>query len=351
VIRVIREKGILRDLPGRTETDLYLWILEHRDELEDELDWPIRPEAAATDLAEHFSPRLQRIINRLGKKILDAVQPDELKDGPPSAQWRKEQVAARWADRLFADILVPVSGEEVGWQALEQAAQVARREEGRLLGLHVVASDSQKESAQAQAVGTEFNWRCKAAGVPGKLVIEAGVIAYKICERARWIDLIVVNLAHPPAPQPIARLKSGFRTLIRRCPRPVLAVPGAWSHLDRALLAYDGSPKAEEALFIATYLSARWSIPLVVVTVVEAGHTTSNTLSRAQSYLEAHEMQATFVKESGPVAEAILKTAQEHQSDLLIMGGYASSPVLEVVLGSTVDQVLRASQQPILICR
>jgi len=128
-------------------------------------------------------------------------------------------------------------------------------------------------------------------------------------------------------------------------------VPRASSHLDHALLAYDGSPKADEALFVATYLSCRWNITLVVVTVIETGRTTSETLARAQGYLKMHEVQAIFVKESGPVAEAILKTAEEHESDLIIMGGYGLSPVLEVVLGSTVDQVLRTSRQPMFICR
>jgi nucleotide-binding universal stress UspA family protein len=33
------------------------------------------------------------------------------------------------------------------------------------------------------------------------------------------------------------------------------------------------------------------------------------------------------------------------------MGGYGHSPVMEVVLGSAVDQVLRESRQPTLICR
>jgi nucleotide-binding universal stress UspA family protein len=130
-----------------------------------------------------------------------------------------------------------------------------------------------------------------------------------------------------------------------------MAVPRASSHLDRALLAYDGSPKANEALFVATYLSCRWSVPLIVVTVIETGRTTSETLARAQRYLETHGVEATFVKESGPVAEAVLKTAEEHESDLIIMGGYGLSPVLEVVLGSAVDRVLRTSRQPMLICR
>ncbi len=47
----------------------------------------------------------------------------------------------------------------------------------------------------------------------------------------------------------------------------------------------------------------------------------------------------------------ILKTAAEQESNLIIMGGYGHSPVLEVALGSALDQVLRASQKPTLICR
>ena len=57
------------------------------------------------------------------------------------------------------------------------------------------------------------------------------------------------------------------------------------------------------------------------------------------------------MQESGPVAEAILKTALAHENDLIIMGSYGFSPVLEVALGSTVDQVLRRSRQPVLVCR
>jgi nucleotide-binding universal stress UspA family protein len=351
VVQVIRERGILRDFPGRTEADLYLWVSEHRAALEQELGWEIEPEAAAADLAAQFSPRPQRVVARVGGKILDAVTPDGLKAGPPPGQWREEELEACEYDRLFADILVPVSGEEIGWNALEQALMVARREGARLYGLCIVPAEAQRNSAEALAVQAEFNRRCQEADIPGELAVVVGGTARKICERARWTDLVVVNLAHPPAPQPIARLSSGFRTLVRRCARPVLAVPRASPHLDRVLLAYDGSPKADEALFIATYLLCRWGITLVVVTVIETGRTTSETLARAQRYLETHGGRATFVKEDGAVAEAILKTAEEHESDLIIMGGYGLGPVLEVVLGSAVDQVLRTSRQPMLICQ
>jgi nucleotide-binding universal stress UspA family protein len=352
VVQVIQEQGILRDFPERTETDLYLWVSEHRAALEERLGWEeIKPEAAATDLVTQSSPRPQRIMTRVSERILDRVTPDGLEDGPSPGMWRREHMIKPENGHLFADILVPLSGAEAGWHALEQALDIAQREEGRLRGLHVVQAEDQIDSGEAQAVQAEFNRRCEAAGVPGQLAIEAGGIARIICERTRWTDLIVVNLTYPPPSQPVAKLGSGFRTLIRRCTSPVLAVPGAPSPLDSVLLAYDGSPKADEALFLATYLADRWGAMLSVVTVAEQGHVPTNTALRAQRYLESYEIQGTPLERSGPVGEQILEAAEEQGSNLIIMGGYGHSPVLEVVLGSAVDQVLRGSRYPTLICR
>jgi nucleotide-binding universal stress UspA family protein len=351
VLRVMRERNLLRRFPERTEADLYVWVARHRAELAQALEWDVGTRAAVADLAAQAGPGPEGVVARAGAKLLRAVTPDELKSGPEPGEWRTEHRATRRDERLFTDILVPVSGEEAGWQALEQALEVARREGARLQGLHVVPSETHKDDEMAQAVQAEFARRCEAAGMPGKLVLAAGKVPHHICERSRWVDLVILNLAHPPLAQPFARLGSGFRTVIRRCSRPVMAVPGKRSPLNHALLAYDGSPKAQEALFIATYLGGKWGIPLTVVTVTENSRITSETLARAQAYLETHQVPATFVEESGPAAEAILRTAEARQSDLILMGGYGHSPMVEVVLGSAVDEVLRTARQPVLFCR
>jgi nucleotide-binding universal stress UspA family protein len=57
------------------------------------------------------------------------------------------------------------------------------------------------------------------------------------------------------------------------------------------------------------------------------------------------------VRGSGPVAEGILKVANEHDSGLILMGGYGRQPVVDAVVGSTVDRILRQSARPTLICR
>jgi nucleotide-binding universal stress UspA family protein len=131
----------------------------------------------------------------------------------------------------------------------------------------------------------------------------------------------------------------------------VLAVPGAISALHHPLLAYDGSAKAQEGLFVATYLAGRWRLPLTVVTVLEGGRVNGDTEAQAREYLASRKVAATFVQEEGPVAEAILRAAGSQDNDLIITGGYGRSPLLEVALGSAVDHLLRTSRRPLLICQ
>jgi nucleotide-binding universal stress UspA family protein len=360
VVDTIREQGVLQRFPGRTEADLYLWLSRHRAELEDSLGWEIEPEAAAADLVDRHGPGAQQRMQRLTGRLLDALTPDQIEGGPAPGAWRRERFAIRRDDCMFADILVPVSGDPGGWPAVAQAVEIACRESARLLGLHVVPPGVGPESERVRAVRAEFTRQCEALGVGGKLAVETGRVARAICDRGRWADLVVAGLAHPPQPQPVARLSSGFSTLIRRCPTPLLAVPGAFSPLDRPLLAYDGSPKAKEALYIAAYLAARGQDagtagPLVILTVAGGGRVTADTLAEAKDYVESRGVRVTPLLEhaggTGSVAETILSTAEAHDSDLILMGGYGYSPVVEVVLGSAVDEVLRASRQPVLICR
>lgn len=354
IVQVLRERGILQEFPGRTETDLYLWIGEHRAALAEELGWEVEPELIAAGLAAEMNGRawLPEVVSRVGERLLGAVLPVELNAGPPPGEWRRNRLEVRRDDRLFLEILVPVSGEAVGWNAAEQAIVVAQREGGRLRGLHVVPSAEQATSEAALAVRDEFNGRCQAAGVTGELFIEVGTVTEVICGRAQWTDLVVVNLAHPPGAQPLARLGSGFRRLVNRCARPILAVPGATTGLERPLLAYDGGAKAHEGLYIATYLGGRWRTPLVVVTVSKGDGTAAKALAEAQAYLEEHGVgNVSYLRPEPPVAEAILETAEGEGCDWLIIGGYGTAPFFEVVKGSVVDQVLRESRRPVLICR
>lgn len=351
VVEVIRRSGVLRDFPGRTEADLYLWVSEHKAALERSLGLPLQTDSALADLAERFSPAPGRRAARLGARLLDAVIPDELETGPPPGAWRRQKAHERREEVLFEAITVALGAEVPGQIALEQALVIARREGARLLGVHVARGEGASSEEQTEALRDHFLERCAREGVQAAFQLEHGRVARRLCESARWSDLIVANLAHPPGSQPLQRLASGIRTLIRRCPRPILTAPAVHTPLERPLLAFDGSPKAQEALYIAAYIGQRWGVPLEVVAVLRPLPAGQAALDRARAYLDDHQVNAHFTQVEGEAASALIAVSSDRGCDLILMGGYGAAPMREVVLGSTVDELLRRSGVPLLICR
>jgi nucleotide-binding universal stress UspA family protein len=346
VIRLIRKQGILRHFPGRTETDLYAWVSRHRQELRDTLGWDVRVETATHDLAAHYSPTPQQVVIRVKERLVETLTPEPLEAGPAPGGWRHVH---EQTDHLFRDILVPMSGRETGWRTFEQSLVVAKQEGAQLHGLHIRQDSS--SAPLPSSLEERFHEQCTALSVTGDFSVEEGKIMAQILRRARWSDLIVYTIAHPPHERPLARLNSDFNTLIRQAACPVLVVPGAPAPLERALLAYDGSAKSKEALFVSAYLAGTWQIPLVVITVTEGERDADDILAHARNYLAARGVPATYVTGRGATVEEIEKAAGAHRCDFIIMGGYGFKPLLEVILGSTADEILRLRHWPVLICR
>jgi nucleotide-binding universal stress UspA family protein len=339
VVQRIRELGILRHFPGRTETDLYLWVSKHRAALQESLGWEIDPGAAASDLAALEGEEGAQALER---GITSVESPDQLD--------RLLVEANEGGERMFTDLLVPLRGDPQGWAALAQALAIARLEGGRILGLHVSSEGHPREEAKVDRMKRTFREHCEGSGVRGSLAIEVGTVATQICRRSTLSDLLVIHLAHPPERTPIARLSSGFRRLIRECAVPILAVPFPAAPIRRALLAYDGTPKANQALFLAAYLAGRWKLELSVITAKTNPQAAEGIQTRARKYLEQHQVGAAFLRARPPTGEAILEASERDESDLILMGGYGTHTLLTTVLGSTVDHVLRYSRRPVWIC-
>lgn len=69
IVNAVREENILKEFPGRTEADLYLWIIDHKHFLREECGCEISPDQAAADYAEQFAPRppLKRVQTAVGQ--------------------------------------------------------------------------------------------------------------------------------------------------------------------------------------------------------------------------------------------------------------------------------------------
>jgi hypothetical protein len=71
LVYVIRENQILKEFPGRTEADLYLWIIEHLYYLRQDFQRDFSLQDAAGNFTRNFSQRplgwLRKLVNRVRK--------------------------------------------------------------------------------------------------------------------------------------------------------------------------------------------------------------------------------------------------------------------------------------------
>ncbi len=350
VVEMIREQGIMHDLPERTEADMYVLLAEHQAELKDALGWDVDAGTAVTDLQRKNKPGATL------SRVLDAVVPNELEFGPAAGQWRQERLSQRGLDRLFEEALVAISGQPDDWRVLDQGILLMQRENGRLQGVYV--SDENDEEVAEETIAlirTEFYNRTNSAGIQANFGAEFGNIARHVVARAAYSDLVMLALNRPPGLSILERLASGIQTILKRTPRPVMVVPTVASPLQHALLGYDGSPKSEEALFVATYLASRWQTKLTVVTVSSNGNgkldAARRIQSRAKTYLGLAGVEADYLLPIGPTAQTLLETAETHAADFMILGGFGMSSMKSLVLGSTLNRILLEYKQPMLICR
>jgi hypothetical protein len=80
----IEESGLLDDFPGRTTTDLYLWLCKHRAALKERFDLRLDDKAAvATFASVHSGKRLRRALKRLRLKLARFFKGDDVILGLP----------------------------------------------------------------------------------------------------------------------------------------------------------------------------------------------------------------------------------------------------------------------------
>jgi nucleotide-binding universal stress UspA family protein len=343
-VGAVREQGILRHFPGRTETDFYLWLAEHQAEVRHHLGWDFKPDRAVAKLSAKLTTEGSRLAGGLGARVLAAVRPGRARKLSRQLL-AQERLVARYSDRLFSEILVPVCDTAGGQRAVEQALMIAGIEQSKVLGLKVGAPGP-------AGVGDErdgFAGRCQEAGVEGELAGESGDWAERVGQRAALADLVVLDRAFP-GQNGEGALSAATLNVIAESPVPVLVVAAETCPMGRLLLAYDDRAKGREALFVAAYLAEKWDADVVVVTVLEKGRTSESSVEHARDYLAMHEVEATVHLKEGAVAPTILKLAAEEQCDAIIMGGYGAGRLGRRGKGNRLEEVLRQTEQPVLVC-
>ena len=282
---------------------------------------------------------------------------------------------------MFSQILVPVDGSDDGWVALAQAVALAREENSVIQGLYVgdvrlieapywvapadmaasvvdaatmdtAVKLSQQIAAEGQAALSQLTETCEEAGVVCQTHYAEGVVSQVILEYARQSDLVVMGRQGSSVPWIGPLLGSTFEAVVRHSPVPVLACQSEIRPMQRILVAYDGSDRAKQALAVAAHLAQeREDRSLVLLVVADDKRHEWETIHRqGERQLQQAGVSAKVIFYLGEAGQDILRVAREEACDLIVMGAYGHGRILEWVLGSTVEEVMRGAACPVLIC-
>jgi nucleotide-binding universal stress UspA family protein len=332
VVELLRRRNLLKHYPQRTETDLYVWVLENHQALLNEFGWGVPLETIAADLADR-----KQTGGRLQRMVRTAANPEQ-----GTGSWRERRLSVP-AGKMFSDIVVVLDVEEPSGPAFKQALRIAAEETAHLLGLWIQDAVNPDDAAFTD-VQEMYGQECRAADVFGQLARGRGERSELVQARARWADLLVLQSSRGRAPS------RALQQVLAGVFIPVWIARREEKRSSRVLLAYDGSPKADEALFLTAYMGALWGFDVSVLTVAEAG-APENVQDHAREYLDSFNIAARYLSARPPVPEAILAAAANEGAGLLATGSVHTNRLGRASLGPTLDRLLTDSPVPLLICR
>jgi nucleotide-binding universal stress UspA family protein len=178
-----------------------------------------------------------------------------------------------------------------------------------------------------------------------------GLIANEICERSKVADLVVIGHRGVNEEFTTGLLGTTAETITRKCPRPVFVSTKKFKVIERPLLAYDGSQRACAAMESAAEFCTVLDLPLTVLTVAKEDQKADGILHQARSYLDAYAVQVGYEKTRGYPEQQIIDYLVSFNHDLLFIGAYGHRRIIEMVLGSTTEYVMRNTPCPVFLNR
>ena len=278
---------------------------------------------------------------------------------------------------MIKNILVPLDGSEHSKGALEYALWMAERFSGALFGQHVIdtvsiegtffhdisgslgfepyidISTKMREALEerGKAILEEFSRRCRERSVRHESFLDMGLVPNEICERAKAADLVVIGHRGINEEFSTGLLGGTAENVTRQSPRPVFVSTRTFRAIERPLLAYDGSQRAGAAMESAAEFCARFNLPLTVLHIARDEALGQKVLQTARSYLASYEIETRYELARGYPEQKIIDYLINFGYDLLFIGAYGHRRIIELVIGSATEYVLRKSPRPVFLSR
>jgi nucleotide-binding universal stress UspA family protein len=278
---------------------------------------------------------------------------------------------------MIKNILIPLDGSEHSNAALDYAIWMTEQFDGRLLGQHIIDSVSLEGSffhdvsgslgfepyldfstkmreileERGKAILEDFVKRCQSKGIKHQTFLDMGVIANEICERSKVADLVVIGHRGVNEAFTTGLLGTTTESITRKCPRPIFVSTKQFKIIQKPLLAYDGSQRASAAMESAAEFCTVLKLPLTVLSIAKEPNIAEGVAQQAKSYLGSYSISVKYETQRGYPEQKIIECLNGSGYDLLFIGAYGHRRIINMVLGSTTEYVLRNSPCPVFLNR
>src|SRR6266404_2584728 len=260
---------------------------------------------------------------------------------------------------MIKNILIPLDGSEHSKAALDYGMWMAEKFDGTLFGQHIIDtisiegtffhdisgslgfepyldfSSKMREvlEERGKMILEEFAARCEKKGIRYTTILDMGLIANEICERAKVADLVIIGHRGVNEEFSTGLLGTTAETITRKCPRPVFVSTRQFKPVEKPLLAYDGSQRASSAMESAAEFCTVLHLPLTVLTVSRDESVIRANLQQARGYLGSYAIDVKYERAIGYPEQKIIEYLVSMNHDLLFIGAYGHRRIIKMVLG------------------
>jgi nucleotide-binding universal stress UspA family protein len=192
--------------------------------------------------------------------------------------------------------------------------------------------------------------RCQAAQVAATTDLLLGGVPEMVLREVDQAQLFALGRRGHGHARDSGHLGRNFRAIAHHTSRPMVVGGDEERRVQRLLLAYNEGEHAQHALAWAVLLQRALRSDVVVLNVKEDGHTSRTMSSELVDHLNQGGLtNYHLLSREGQPAEEIVAAAAENEVDLIVMGRYRHTALLEWLAGSTLDRVLRHTHLAVLV--
>jgi len=273
---------------------------------------------------------------------------------------------------MLKRLLVALTGTPGGITAVRHAVELAQAHDATVTGVTLIdarkirnvgsvpigAGAAAKElrehritvaHEQMEQAIEQFRSACQPTGIVHRVAIEEGDPCSQLIDLSRYHDLVMFGVpgllafGQPREPQGL------LGPLVAGGVRPLLAVAPAYRPIRRVMIAYSGSRESAKTMRRFAQIDAWPDVTGHIVTFRQPPDVAQGLLDDAAEYCRDHGFEVRTNHAADDPRDGILRYAEQHDIDLIVMGYSVRSRFSKLLMGQTGLHVLRHTDRPVFL--